>query len=132
MEDFEDKYGFNDGDSADTRDFAARDFLVRALNQHPIMRAKKLKAIAYNFAGVHNGARILILKDEGRIRGKSSVEGNLPEHAKVLALSDELRDEIGDLVDGNYDQGRDANSYARKTWTAHHKCELVSPEVSCN
>jgi hypothetical protein len=113
-EDFEDKYGFNDGDSVDTLDFAARDFLVRVLNQNPIMREKNLRAIAYHFAGVHNAARILILKDEGRIRGKSSFEGDLPEDAEVLALPEELRDAIADLVDGSYDQAWDVLTKQKK------------------
>lgn len=106
-EDFTDKYGFNDGDSVDTLDFAARDFLVGKLNQNPVMRGNKLRAVAYNFAGVHNGARILILRDEGPIRGKSSIEGELPEGTKVLELPEELRDIVDDLVDGSYDEAWD-------------------------
>lgn len=107
-EDFADKYGFNDGDSVDTLDFAARHFLVRALNHNRVMRGKGLRAVAYEFAGVHNGARILILKDEGRVRGRSIVRDDLPEGAKVLSLPDELKNEVGDLVDASYDEAWDA------------------------
>jgi hypothetical protein len=106
-EDFADKYGFNDGESVDTLDFAARDFLVRALNHNRVMQEKRLRAVAYEFAGVHNGARILILKDEGRVRGRSRVYDAVPRGTQVLSLPDELKDEVDDLVDASYDEAWD-------------------------
>lgn len=106
-EDFSDKYGFNDGDSVDTLDFAARDFLAKRLNEHPVMREKKLRAVAYDFAGVHNGARILVVKDEGPAQGKSRMEGDLPEGVTVVELPEELEGPVEDLVDASYDEAWD-------------------------
>lgn len=114
-EDFADKYGFNDGDSVDTLDFAARHFLVKALNYNRVMQEKGLRAVAYQFAGVHNGARILILENKGRVRGKSVVRDDLPKGTKVLSLPDELNNEIIDLVDASYDEAWDALIKRRKT-----------------
>ena len=106
-EDFADKHGFNDGDSVDTLDFAARDFLIKLLNQNSVMRTKKLRAIAYNFAGVHNGARILIVKGAESIH-RMPFRGTLPKRAEIVELPAELRDQVDDLVDTSYDQAWDA------------------------
>jgi hypothetical protein len=113
-EDFKDKYGFNDGDSVDTLDFAARDFLVRRLNQNPVMKAEKLRALAHRFAGVHNGARILILRDKGPTKAKSSARDDLLEVIEPVELPEELENVIGDLVDASYDEAWDALITPRK------------------
>ena len=45
-QDFVDKYGFNDGESVDTLDFAAREFLVKKLNRNKVLTEKNLRAVA--------------------------------------------------------------------------------------
>jgi hypothetical protein len=102
-EDFSDKYGFNDGNSTDTLDYAARDFLVKKLNQNQILRRRKLRAVAVICATVHNGCQIFIVRDEGKIRGKSKVEDELPPDTKFVKLPRELENLIDDIVYESYD-----------------------------
>jgi hypothetical protein len=102
-EDFSDKYGFNDGNSVDTLDYAARDFLLKKLNGNQIMRGRKLRAVTVICATVHNGCQIFIVRDEGALSGISKVEDELPPDTKFEKLPKELKNMIEDLVYESYD-----------------------------
>ncbi|MBI3664338.1 MAG: hypothetical protein HY234_14980 [Acidobacteria bacterium] len=107
-QDFIDKFGFNDGESVDTLDYAARDFLVRKLNKDSRMLRNRVRAVAYDFAGVHNGCRILLVKDTGRVKLKNRMEGDLPASIKFAELPPELGDDIDEIVYESYDKAWDA------------------------
>lgn len=107
-QDFIDKFGFNDGESVDTLDYAARDFLVSKLNKDSRMSRNRVRAVAYDFAGVHNGCRILLVKDTGRVKLKDRMEGDLPANIKFAELPPELGDDIDEIVYESYDNAWDA------------------------
>jgi len=65
-EDFTSKYGFNDGDSVEERDFKARQHLVKLLNALP--EFKDIRAIEYDRGGAHNSCMLILLPNP---QGKS-------------------------------------------------------------
>lgn len=93
-DDFTDKYGFGDGCQLEDRDFAAREVLVRLLNEQPEMMAAKMRAIKYDRPGVHNSCLVLI---SPVVEGKSDEEllkaldwANVPELPEMEAGLNEL------------------------------------------
>ena len=107
-EDFAEKFGFNDGDGTEGRDYRARDILVGLLNEQPEMKTAKVRAVAYDRPGVHNGCMILIA--EG-IEGESDEEflrsvqlGTAPE-----TLLPEMEADLDDLIGEAYDAAEDEN-----------------------
>jgi len=63
--DFNDKYGFDDGNSATTRDRLARDILVRKLNES---LPEDIVAVEYDRPGVHNPVLLYLVDLRGKKR----------------------------------------------------------------
>ncbi len=59
--DFTEKWGFNDGESIEQRDFDAREILISKLNGLPEFKASNVRAVAYDRPGVHNPCLIILL-----------------------------------------------------------------------
>jgi hypothetical protein len=60
-EDFSDKYGFDDGEVTEDRDYAARDYLIRMLNASESFKGEGIRAVAFDRPGMHNSCMIVLL-----------------------------------------------------------------------
>lgn len=60
-EDLTSKWGFNEGASAESRDYEARSLIVAELNEMTGVKAAKIRMVEYDRPGLHNSCLILIL-----------------------------------------------------------------------
>ncbi len=60
-QDFTSKWGFNEGASAESRDYEARASTVAELNEMPGVKAAKIRMVEYDRPGLHNSCLILTL-----------------------------------------------------------------------
>lgn len=108
FEDFTDKYGFEDGESIEPRDYQARDAICRGLNK----LLKKHVVVPFDRSGMHNSCMILIFerregwKDAKYLTGKvepkqhADLSADLPDEFEIADLIDECYDEIDEGLDG--------------------------------
>ena len=101
-DDFTDKFGFNDGESLEDRDFKARDLLVKLINKQMPPTAR---AIPFDRAGCHNACLVLLVevpagttqkKAEKLFDTSNLVEASLPEGLEIEDLVREAYDKIDD------------------------------------
>ena len=102
-EDFTDKFGFNDGDSAEGRDFRARDILVRLLNEQPESKATRTRAVAFDRPGCHNACLILLAKDVPGLLDEDFLGAVLSDRTPEVDLPD-FETYLGDLIRDAYDE----------------------------
>lgn len=76
-DDFRSKYGFNDGSSAEDRDFAARALIVKEVNKLDYWKKAGVIAMEFNRGGMHNPCMILLRP--ATMTDKGFLEGNMPE-----------------------------------------------------
>lgn len=101
-DDFQSKYGFNEGAATEARDWRVRDILCGLLNARAEMKTAGVRAIAYDRAGMHNACLVLLLK---AVEGKTD-EQLLAEWQGSADAAIELPDlevEIDQLVEEAYD-----------------------------
>jgi hypothetical protein len=60
-DDFTEKYGFGDGAGIEQRDFDARAIIISKLNSLPEFKTNRVRAVAFDRAGVHNPCLIILL-----------------------------------------------------------------------
>ena len=99
-EDFTSKYGFDDGETVEDRDFRARKRLVAMLNKLPGM--KGLRALEYDRPGVHNPCLIVLLPnpdDRSDRRLKADWEAG---KVGSCGLPEAVEDAIEALVEESY------------------------------
>lgn len=70
IDDFTDKFGFNDGASSEPRDFIVRDLLVDRFNAE----STKYVAVAYDRDGFHNGCMIVFFERIADWSGKDYLQ----------------------------------------------------------
>ena len=63
-DDFTDKWGFQDGETTEGRDYRARNQICKLLNPREDMRAAGVRAIPFDRPGVHNGCMIIVVPDQ--------------------------------------------------------------------
>lgn len=85
--DFTDKYGFNDGEALEDRDFAARDYLIELLNDLSVFKTRGVRAVGYDRPGFHNACLVILLPNPAR---RSDAE----------LLKDWLANQLKELPDG--------------------------------
>jgi len=114
-DDFTEKFGFEDGDSLEERDFVARKYLVQMLNVHPAMKGRR--AFAFDRPGVHNSCLIIIVrcpKSKSTKQIAEEWENNLGKNPPDTTLECDLPDKVEE----------DINVMIAKAYqvaTRHHK-----------
>ena len=86
-DDFTNKYGFNDGEALEDRDFAARGYLTEFLNDTSLFKARGIRAVAYDRPGFHNACLVILLPNPA---GRGDAE----------LLTEWLANQLRELPDG--------------------------------
>ena len=85
-EDFTSKFGFNDGESVEDRDFRARRCLVKLLNALPEFEV--IRAIEYDRGGAHNPCMIILLPNPNGKGDKTLLKDWFDKKIKECDLPD--------------------------------------------
>lgn len=103
-EDFTSKYGFDDGETIEERDFRARKRLVGMLNKLPEM--KGFRALEFDRVGVHNPCLIVLLPNpEGRSDRRLQADWEVGK-VGTCGLPDAVEDKVYELVEKAYRKAR--------------------------
>lgn len=70
-DDFTHKFGFNDGEALEERDFTARHHLVEELNASALFQGRGVRAVEYDRPGMHNACFVILLPNP---QGRSDAE----------------------------------------------------------
>jgi hypothetical protein len=109
LDDFTNKFGFNDGESVENRDFTARDQLVKLLNAH----LTDYVLAPYDRPGCHNACLIICYK---KIPGHP-IDDYPNEQCEDVDITDVLLALDGDVVEGCIRAAYDfADAEEVKTW----------------
>ena len=92
LKDFTSKWGFDEGELCERRDYRARDKLVELLNANPVFMELRVTAVPYNRPGMHNSVMILVYSTDA-VAGKSTSEilrADTPGAMWPVEVEDEL------------------------------------------
>jgi hypothetical protein len=105
-QDFNDKYGFGDGGSTPPDAEACREAYIKVINGLAEKRGSKVRVVAYDRPGVHNGILVLMIPAK-RLKGIPLHKGRYPltdsfdkavgkgnDEAKTDDIMDEIIDDL--------------------------------------
>ena len=101
-DDFTDKYGFGDGEETEGRDFAARDILIRLLNNR--LLGTDTIVFGYDRPGCHNSCLIIVTKKRKGLTPDDHQELWLSGELSTKSLPEEVSADVDELINEAYDQ----------------------------
>jgi hypothetical protein len=101
-EDFSDKYGFDDGEVTEDRDYAARDYLIRMLNASESFKGEGIRAVAFDRPGMHNSCMIVLLNKSKDLNDAGLLKNWMRNKLEEASIPDGFWDELNDMIASAY------------------------------
>lgn len=87
-EDFNSKWGFNDGAGLEDRDFGARSMLVRNLNK--ALKPHKITVVEFDRSCCHNSCMVVVLPNPDNMKPAELREAWQDDKLQEVSLPDEI------------------------------------------
>ena len=109
-DDFTGKYGFNDGEATEGRDYRVRTEICKRLNELPEMQQMKIRAVEFDRPGMHNGCLIVILANPDGLSDADLLDKWLTSNMVESELPDGVGEKIEEIISDAYDAVDDKKS----------------------
>ena len=98
FDDFTSKWGFNDGEMTEERDYKARDKLCELLNAREDVREKGIRVIPFDRPGVHNGCLLIVLPNENGLTDEELIGKWKTDRIDEVGLPESATDDLWEVI----------------------------------